>query len=114
MDLAECGWRHDQSPFGGEATGPTPPDRGTCGTKRSVLTEGHGISLALVVAGANRHAMKRLAHSLDAVVVERPAPTEQAPQHGCWDKGDDDDECRQVAAQRAYIPQLCELYDRRR
>ena len=61
MDLAECRWGHDQSPFGGEATGPHPTDRGKHGTKRRVLTEGQGIPIAVVVAGANRHDMKRLA-----------------------------------------------------
>jgi Transposase DDE domain len=61
-------------PFGGEATGSTPTDRGKGGTKRSVLTEGQGIPLAVVVAGANRHDMKLLADTLDAVVVERRSP----------------------------------------
>jgi putative transposase len=71
-----------------------------------VLTEGQGIPLAVVGAGANRHDMKRLADTLDAVVVERPEPTEAAPQHLCLDKGYDDDECRQVAEQRDYLPHI--------
>jgi putative transposase len=71
-----------------------------------VLTEGQGIPLAVIVAGANRHDMKLLADTLDAVVVERPEPTEAAPQHVCLDKGYDDDECRQVAEQHAYLPHI--------
>jgi putative transposase len=71
-----------------------------------VLTEGQGLPVAVVVAGANRHDMKLLADTLDAVVVERPGPTEAAPQHVCLDKGDDYDECRQVAEQHEYIPHL--------
>jgi putative transposase len=71
MDLAECRWGDDQSPCGGQATGPNPTDRGKCGTKRSVLTDGQGIPVAVVVAGANRHDMKLLADTLDAVVVVR-------------------------------------------
>jgi len=71
-----------------------------------VLTEGQGIPLAVVVAGANRHDMKLLADTLDAVVVERPEPTEAAPQHVCLDKGYDYDECRQVAAQHDYIAHI--------
>ena len=106
MDLAERRWGHDQSPFGGEATGPNPTDRGKGGTKRSVLTEGQGIPLAVVVAGTNRHDMKLLAETLDAVVVERPEPTAAAPQHVCLDKGDDDAACRQVAAPHDYIPHI--------
>lgn len=62
--------------------------------------------MAVVVAGANRHEMKRLAATLDVVVVERPEPTEAAPQHLCLDKGDDDAVCRQVAEQHAYLPHI--------
>jgi putative transposase len=71
-----------------------------------VLTEGQGIPIAVVVAGANRHDMKLLADTLDAVVVERPEPTEEVPQHVCLDKGDDDDECRQVAEQHDDSPHI--------
>jgi putative transposase len=106
MDLAECGWCHDQSPLGGEATGPNPTDRGKCGTKRSLLTEEQGIPIAVVVAGANRHDMKLLADTLDAAVMERPEPTEEAPQHVCLDKGYDDDVCRQEVESRGYIPHI--------
>jgi putative transposase len=62
--------------------------------------------MAIVVAGANRHDMKRLAETLDAVVVERPAPTAEAPPHVCLDKGYDDAECHQVAERHAYIPHI--------
>jgi putative transposase len=106
VDLAERRWSADQRPFGGEATGPNPTDRGKQGTQRRVLTEGQGIPLAVVVAGANRHDMQWLADTLDAVVIARPAPTEAAPQHVCLDKGDDDDACRQEAEGPGYIPQI--------
>jgi len=106
VDLAERRWRHAQSPFGGEATGPNPTDRGKCGTKRSVLTEGQGLPLAVVVAGATRHDMKLLADTLDAVVMERPEPTAAAPQPVCLDKGYDYDACRHVAEQHDYLPHL--------
>jgi putative transposase len=96
VNLAERRWSHDQSPYGGEATGPNPTDRGKCGMKRSMLTEGQGIPLAVVVAGANR---------LDVVVVERPEPNAEAPQPVCLDR-DDDDACRHVAEQHEYIPHM--------
>jgi putative transposase len=92
-----------KAPLGGEATGANPTDRGKQGTTRSVLTDGQGIPLAVVVAGANRHAMKLLAAPLDAVVRERPEPTAEAPQHLCADKGYDDTECREEAARLDYI-----------
>ena len=60
--------------------------------------------MAVVVAGANRHDRKRLAATLDVVVVARPEPTAAAPQPVGLDKGYDDDECRQVAEPREYIP----------
>lgn len=44
-----------KAPSGGEVAGRSPVDRGKQGLKRSVLTEGAGIPLHLVPAGANRH-----------------------------------------------------------
>ena len=47
-----------KAPLGGGKTGPNPTDRGKAGTKRSVLTDGRGLPLSLVTAGANRHDKK--------------------------------------------------------
>jgi len=44
-----------KAPLGGEATGPNPTDRGKSGTKRSLLTEGHGMPIGVAAEGANRH-----------------------------------------------------------
>jgi putative transposase of IS4/5 family DUF4096/DDE family transposase len=44
-----------KAPGGGEVAGRSPVDRGKQGLKRSVLTDGGGIPLHLVSAGANRH-----------------------------------------------------------
>jgi hypothetical protein len=44
-----------KAPSGGEAAGRSPVDRGKQGLKRSVATDGQGIPLHLVTAGANRH-----------------------------------------------------------
>ena len=44
-----------KAPSGGEAAGRSPVDRGKGGLKRSVVTEGRGVPLHLVAAGANRH-----------------------------------------------------------
>ncbi len=44
-----------KAPSGGEAAGRSPVDRGKQGLKRSVATDGQGIPLHLVAAGANRH-----------------------------------------------------------
>jgi hypothetical protein len=44
-----------KAPSGGEVAGRSPVDRGKGGLKRSVVTEGTGLPLYLVAAGANRH-----------------------------------------------------------
>jgi putative transposase len=44
-----------KAPLGKSATGANPTDRGKKGTKRSLLTDGAGIPLAMVIDGANRH-----------------------------------------------------------
>jgi putative transposase len=62
--------------------------------------------IAVVVAGANRHDMKLLAATLAAVVIERPEPTEEAPQHVCADKGYDYVEGREEAARQEYIAHI--------
>ena len=44
-----------KAPGGGEVAGRSPVDRGKRGLKRSVVTDGGGIPLHVVSAGANRH-----------------------------------------------------------
>jgi len=56
--------------------------------KRSLLVEADGGPLAVVIAGANVPDFKLLEATLDAIVVERPRPSEKsAPQNLCLDKG---------------------------
>jgi hypothetical protein len=50
--------------------------------------------------------LQTLEATLDAVVVERPAPTEQAPQHLCLDKGYDNVPARDIVEERSYIPHI--------
>ena len=73
----------------GKKTGANPTDRAKRGVKRSLLTEGHGVPLGIVVAGANRPDMQLVAPTLYSIVVERPEPTEEEPQGLCLDKGYD-------------------------
>jgi len=44
-----------KAPSGGEAAGRSPVDRGKQGLKRSLVTDGAGVPLHVVSAGANRH-----------------------------------------------------------
>ena len=66
--------------FGGDLIGPNPTDRGKAGSKRSLLVEGQGGPLSIVVAGANAHDATLLDETLEAIVVERPQLTEDDPQ----------------------------------
>jgi len=54
-----------------------------------VLTEAHGIPIGLAIEGANRHDMKLVRATIEAIVVDRPAPTDEQPQGMCLDKGYD-------------------------
>lgn len=62
--------------------------------------------MAVVVAGAKRHERKLLAGTLDASVVARPEPTEEAPPHLCADKGYAYEACDQEAQGHDDLPQM--------
>jgi putative transposase len=84
--------------WAGKKTGANPTDRGKRGVKRSLLTEGHGVPLGMVVAGANRPDMRLVAPTLYSLVVERPEPTDEHPQGLCLDKGYDYEAVRATLA----------------
>ncbi len=67
------------------------------------MTAGKGIPIAVVVTGANRHDMKKLADLLDATVVE-PAPS--GPPQLVLDRGYDYQSCRDAAVARGYTPHI--------
>ena len=69
----------------GKETGPNPTDRAKSGTKRSLLTDGRGIPLGLVVAGANTNDFKLVQQTFDSVPVPWPKPAEGRRQHLCVD-----------------------------
>jgi putative transposase len=75
--------------LGGKKVGKNPTDRGKLGTKRSLLTDGHGLPLGVAVDGANRHDMKLVEATLEAIMIKPPEPTVTQPQHLCLDKGYD-------------------------
>jgi transposase len=78
-----------KAPGGGDVAGRSPVDRGKGGLKRSVVTDGGGIPLHLVSAGANRHdapllrptlaGLDRLDRLPEAVTVELDAGYTGAP-----------------------------------
>ncbi len=86
--------------------GPNPTDRGKRGTKRSLLSEGGGVPVGLVVAGANRNDFKLLRETIESLVVERPEPTAEQPQGMCLDKGYDYTEVREVLKEFAFTAHI--------
>src|SRR5215207_9986115 len=107
-----------KAPLGRGATGKNPTDRAKMGTKRSMLTDGAGIPLAVAVEGANRHDSKLLVATLDGLVVARPDPGDPgeeeeeaayyyySEQHLCLDAAYDSEEVRQELEARSYEPHI--------
>jgi len=71
-----------------------------------VIVEAGGGPLGVVVAGANVHDSKLLKQTIEAIVVDRPQPTDDAPQHLCLDKGYDNPTGRAAAAEEHYVAHI--------
>ena len=63
--------------------GKNPTDRGKQGTKRSLLTEGGGVPIGMVVEGSNRNDFKLLRETLESIAIERARPTVERERGGC-------------------------------
>ena len=94
-----------KAPLGGAGTGANHTDRGKKGTKRSVLTDGKGIPLSVVVDGANRHDKKLVKRTLDAIFFERSSP-EDIIQNICMDKGYDFTDIRKLVEEYGYTAHI--------
>ena len=80
------------------------------GTKHSLVTEGHGLPLGIVVAGANCPDLLLLAETLDAIVVERPPSREEQPSNVCLDAGYDYARCYIEVAERGCLSHVRSRY----
>jgi putative transposase len=106
-----------KAPLGRGASGKNPTDRAKMGTKRSMLTDGAGIPLAVAVEGANRHDSRLLVATLEGLVVARPAreaEKDSAEQHLCLDAAYDSEEVRQELEARSYEPHISPVDERKR
>jgi len=81
-------WIHEQVAKRGDLTGPNPTDRAKRGVKRSLLTDGRGVPLAAVIAGANVHDSKLVCSTMDSIVLRGPRGPRR-PRNVCLDKGYD-------------------------
>ena len=70
------------------------------------MTDGDGGPLGAIVVAANVNDDKLLKQTLEAIVVERPRPTQKKPQHLCLDKAYDTPTGDAVAAECAYVPHI--------
>jgi putative transposase len=86
--------------------GKNPTDRGKKGTKESVLVDGDGGPLGAVIAAANVNDQKLLRQTIEAIVVDRPEPTEAASQNLCLDAAYDNETGREAATQAKYTPHI--------
>jgi putative transposase len=62
----------------GKKTGPNHTDRGKSGVKLSMLTEGHGVPIGVVIEGARRHDMKLVRSTIQSSIVEREDANQRA------------------------------------
>jgi hypothetical protein len=90
---------------GGAHTGRSPVDRGKGGRKRSVATDGGGIPLGIVAAGANRHDSPLLEPTLAAAVRQTgPSWPDQVTVH--LDAGYDNIPTRTLLADRGWTGRI--------
>ncbi|MFJ9871204.1 IS5 family transposase [Streptomyces sp. NPDC101165] len=86
-----------KAPGGGEVAGRSPVERGKQGLKRSGMTDGYGIPLGRVLAGANRHDSPLFASTLDLLDDLGPLPDDITVH---LDAGYDSDKTRTELAAR--------------
>ena len=82
--------------------GPNPTDRGKPGTKRHVIGDRHGIPLASLLTGANRHDSMMFETLIDAVpLIRQPSgQRRKRPAKLHADKAYDIPRCRQALTRR--------------
>ena len=62
--------------------------------------------MGVVIAGANVHDTKLLEKTIDAIVVQRPEPADESPQHLCLDKGYDNPTGHATVEKKDYTPHI--------
>jgi putative transposase len=74
--------------------------------KRSLLVEGHGRPLAVVIGGANIPDDQLLEATIEAMVLERPEPEPDWPQHLALDAGFDTPTGWETTVDHDYSPHI--------
>src|SRR5262245_18706801 len=73
-----------------------------------------GGPLGAIIAGANVHDTTLLAATLEAIVVDRPPPTAERPQHLCLDQGDDNPTGHKTVTAYQYTPHIRRIGEAKR
>ena len=71
-----------------------------------MLVEANGIPIGIALEGAHRHDCKLVEATLETLVVTRPQPTADSPQHLCLDKAYDSDAVRQTVTDWGYTAHI--------
>jgi putative transposase len=93
----------------GDQVGPNPTDRAKRGVKKSLLVEADGGPLSAAVAPANRPDHQLLRQTIEAIVLERPAPEPDFQQHLARDKAFDNDEGYLAGIDHDYTPPIAAI-----
>src|SRR5829696_4482292 len=93
---------------GGEATGPSPVDRGKAGSKHTLLVERHGVPLAVRTAGANVSDHRQLIPIVLAFpkVGGKPGRPKERPDELYADRGYDSEAARALLAWLGVEPHI--------
>lgn len=68
----------------------------------------------MTIAPASAHDAKLLKETIEAIVVDRPAPTRKKPQHLCLDKGYDNPTGHGAAKQKGYVSHIRRIGEEKR
>ena len=108
LEPGECGFEHYSGEKGGDETGPSPTDRGKCGTKDHILVDRVGHPLAVMISAANVNEGTKLTRLIDAVVPIRQEDghRRRRPAKLHADKGYDSASNRAALEERGITPRI--------
>jgi len=91
-----------RAPSGRAKTGPNPTDRRKLGSKHHLVTDAHGVPLAAILTGANRHDVTQLLPLLDKIppVRGKPGRPRQRPAQVQGDRAYDSEPHRRAIKKR--------------
>ena len=107
----QCEWQPadamlSKARFGVKKTGKNPTYLVKNCTKKSLVTDVDGVPLGVVIAVANVLERRLLAATIESIVVERPEPTKDEPQHMPLDKAYYNPTGQEASTAASYTPHI--------